>query len=210
LEIGAISSLYSLISVLSKDLVNPESAFDRFPVMETARLRLRAVRPGDVTAVFTLFSDPTVTRYYGMDPYKTVDQAAQRVSAIRQNYLKRRGIRWAITRQGDDTLIGTVGLMNWKPKFFSAALGYELAPAYWGQGMMTEALTAVLSYSFTLMALNRLEAYVVPQNAPSIALLQKLGFVNEGLMREYGYWGQTFHDLYLFALLKREWGEIGV
>jgi [ribosomal protein S5]-alanine N-acetyltransferase len=99
--------------------------------------------------------------------------------------------------------------MNWKPKFFSAALGYELAPAYWGQGMMTEALTAVLRYTFTLMALNRVEAYVVPQNAPSIALLQKLGFVNEGLMREYGYWGQTFHDLYLFALLKREWGESG-
>jgi [ribosomal protein S5]-alanine N-acetyltransferase len=177
--------------------------------LETARLRLRAVRPGDVTAVFALFSDPTVTRYYGMDPYKTVDQAAQRVSAIRQNYLKRRGIRWAITRQGDDTLIGTVGLMNWKPKFFSAAVGYELAPAYWGQGMMTEALTAVLRYSFTLMALNRVEAYVAPQNIPSITLLQKLGFANEGLMREYGYWGQTFHDLYLFALLKREWEEIG-
>lgn len=192
-------------------MTDPDLAFAAFPALETARLRLRAVRPGDVTAVFALFSDPNVTRYYGMDPYTTIDQAAQRVSAIRQNYLKRRGIRWAITRPGDDRLIGTVGLMNWKPKFFSAAVGYELAPAYWGQGMMTEALTAVLRYGFTLMALNRIEAFVAPGNAPSIALLQRLGFANEGLMREYGYWGQTFHDLYLFALLKREWGrgEIG-
>jgi [ribosomal protein S5]-alanine N-acetyltransferase len=185
--------------------VNPEVAFDTFPVLQTERLRLRAVRPGDVTAVYALFSDPTVTRHYGLEPFTTVEQAAQRVSAIRQNYLKRRAIRWAITRREEDALIGTLGLMNWKPKFFSAALGYELAPAYWRQGIMQEALTAVLHFSFTIMALNRLEAFVVPENTPSIALLQKLGFANEGLMREYGYWAQSFHDLYLFALLKRDW-----
>lgn len=186
-----------------------ESVFDEFPVLETERLLLRAVRPSDVTAVYAIFSDEAVTRYYGLETYTAVEEAAQRIAAIRQSYLKGRSIRWAITHKHDDRLIGTVGLMNWRPKYFQATIGYELAQTHWRQGVMTEALTAVIDFSFVVVALNRLEAFVVPENTPSISLLGKLGFVNEGLMREYGYWRQAFHDLFLFSLLRKDWSSMG-
>jgi [ribosomal protein S5]-alanine N-acetyltransferase len=183
-----------------------DGVFEQFPSLETERLVLRAVRPSDVTAVYALFSDPIVTRYYGLETFTDFEQAAQRVAAHRQNYQRRRGIRWAITRRDDnDMLIGTIGLMNMRANSFNAAIGYDLAPAYWRRGIMSEVVTAVLDFSFYVMALNRIEAFVVPENTPSINLLQKLGFTNEGLMREYGYWERKFHDLYLFSLLKRDW-----
>jgi len=184
-----------------------QTFFDEFPVLETERLVLRAVRPSDLPALFAIFSDENVTRYYGLETFTAVDQAAQRIGAIRQNYQRRRSIRWAITRPADDALIGTVGLMNLRPKFYNAAVGYELAPAYWRQGIMTEALTAVINFGFIVMAMNRIEAFVMPENVPSTRLLEKMAFVNEGLMREYGYWRQEFHDLLLFSLLRKDWEE---
>ena len=68
---------------------------------------------------------------------------------------------------------------------------------------MTEALTAVIHFGFEKLALNRIEALVMEENEASSQLLYKLGFKKEGLMREYGYWAQSFHDLQLFALIKR-------
>ena len=184
-----------------------QTFFDEFPVLETERLVLRAVRPSDLSAIFAIFSDEAVTQHYGLETFTAVEEAAQRIAAIRQNYQKRRSLRWAITRHEDDTLIGSVGLMNVRPRFFNAAVGYELAPAFWRQGVMTEALTAVIEFGFLVMALNRIEAFVVPENVASIRLLEKLGFVDEGLMREYGYWRHAFHDLLLFSLLRKDWDK---
>lgn len=184
-----------------------DDIFSEFPVLETERLRLRMIRPADITAVFEIFGDENVTRYYGLETYTSIDQAAERIAIYRQNFAKRRSIRWGITSKEDNWLIGTVGIMNWKPRFFNAALGYDLAQRYWRQGIMFEALTAVLNYAFTTMQMNRLEAFVMPKNKPSSQLLEKLGFQNEGLMREYGYWRGEFHDLVLYSLLKGDWRE---
>ena len=186
-------------------MVNLENIFDRFPVLETERLRLRMIEPGDVTAVYQIFGDEDVTRYYGLETYTTIEQAAKRIALYRQNFCKRRSLRWGITFKDDDWLLGTVGIMNWRPRFFNAALGYDLQKRFWRQGIMCEALTAVLDYAFSTMQMNRLEAFVMPQNKPSSYLLQKLGFHNEGVMREYGYWRGAFHDLILYSILRGDW-----
>jgi len=188
-------------------MVNLDSIFDRFPVLETERLWLRMIEPRDVTAVYEIFGDEAVTRYYGLETYTSIEQAAERIVMYRQNFMKRRSIRWAITFKDDDWLLGTIGIMNWKPRFFNAALGYDMAKRHWRQGIMFEALTAVLDYAFSTMQMNRLEAFVMPKNKPSSQLLEKLKFKNEGLMREYGYWRGEFHDLVLYSLLKGDWGS---
>lgn len=186
-------------------MVNLDDIFGVFPLLETRRLRLRMIEPGDVTAVYEIFGDEDVTRYYGLETYTHIEQAAERITLYRQNFIKRRSLRWGITFKEEDWLLGTVGIMNWRPRFFNAALGYDLQKRFWRQGIMCEALTAVLDYAFTTMQMNRLEAFVMPQNKPSSHLLEKLGFQNEGLMREYGYWRGGFHDLELYSLLKGDW-----
>ena len=175
-------------------LVDLDGIFGEFPIIETRRLRLRMIEPSDVTAVYQIFGDEGVTRYYGLETYTAIEQAAERITVYRQNFMKRRSIRWGITFKDDDWLLGTIGIMNWKPVFF-----------YRVQGIMFEGLTAVIGYAFTTMQLNRLEAFVMPENKPSSQLLKKLGFQNEGLMREYGYWRGGFHDLVLYSLLRGDW-----
>jgi ribosomal-protein-alanine N-acetyltransferase len=180
-----------------------ESIFDAFPVLKTERLLLRQIRPSDTPSVFAIFSDPEVTRYYDQPTYTEMAQAETMVLRMQQRFAERRTVRWAIVRQADDELLGTCGFAEWKRHFNCAAIGYELARPFWRQGIMTEVLTAVLTFGFSQMQLNRIEAYVMTGNDASMSLLRKLGFQEEGLLHEYGYWQQAYHDLHLFALLKR-------
>jgi ribosomal-protein-alanine N-acetyltransferase len=75
---------------------------------------------------------------------------------------------------------------------------------------MTEALTAVLNFGFKRLDLNRIEALVKPDNDASLGLLRKLGFREEGLLRQYGYWHGRYHDLAIYSILKSEWRTINV
>lgn len=84
-------------------------------------------------------------------------------------------------------------------------VGYEISPLYQGRGYMKEALAAVFAWGFGEMELNRVEAQVHPDNRASQALLRRFGFVEEGRLREVGYWAGLHHDLMLHSLLKREW-----
>lgn len=71
---------------------------------------------------------------------------------------------------------------------------------------MTEALDAILDLGFNKMELNRIEAVVMPENSASIKLLEKLGFHNEGLLKEYENWGSKgFTDLCMLSLLRKSW-----
>ena len=70
---------------------------------------------------------------------------------------------------------------------------------------MAEALAAAIQWGFENMALNRIEALIHPNNAPSVKLAVSLGFAEEGCLREVGHWGSQYHDMLQFSLLKREW-----
>ncbi len=70
---------------------------------------------------------------------------------------------------------------------------------------MREALERAISWGFEHMELNRIEALVHEKNSGSLSLLQKLGFVFEGRLREVGYWGGQHHDLQQYSLLASEW-----
>ena len=89
-----------------------------------------------------------------------------------------------------------------------AVIGYELIPEYWGKGLASEAIHAILNAGFTgalpCGPLNRIQADTVPGNHASEALLRRLGFKEEGLRRECGYWKNAFHDLKCFGLLQAE------
>jgi len=70
---------------------------------------------------------------------------------------------------------------------------------------MREALTAALSWGFQVMELNRIEAQVHPNNQRSIRLLGRLGFVEEGRLRQAAYWANQYHDMVQYSLLRVEW-----
>lgn len=105
-----------------------------------------------------------------------------------------------------DRIIGMAGLNNivWGA-FRSAFLGYKLDGDLAGRGYMTEAVAAVTDFAFTQLRLHRIEANVMPRNRASLRVLEKNGYVNEGLSRYYlninGVWEDHVHMVRInFAL----------
>jgi ribosomal-protein-alanine N-acetyltransferase len=175
-----------------------------FPPLTTDRLFLRPIARSDTAFVVRHFLDPDVQRYMLDEPPMTDPAEA---AAIIDFYLERPDApynRWVVVRHSDDTPIGTCGFHKWSRQHHRAEIGYDLSPAYWGQGYMREAVAAMLTYGFTTLDLNRIEAIVAPANLPSIRLLERLGFQQEATLRAYYFRDGVFHDHSLFSCLRGE------
>ena len=178
-----------------------------FPALETRRLLLRNLTVDDTDFVFRHFSDPAVTQYLMDQPPLTEYEGAREIIRFYQEREANKRNRWGIVRRADSQMIGTCGYHNWHQRDCRAEIGYDLSPASWGQGYMTEALRVVIPNGFTRMGLNRIEALVYTGNARSVQLLQKLGFQIEGTLRDYYYLNGRYHDHYLCALLRKDWKQ---
>ena len=174
-----------------------------FPTLQTQRLILREIKLQDASDIFTIFSDPEVVRFHDLEVFQQAEEAERLIHSFAARFEKDTGIRWGITWQGSNQIVGTCGC-GWRPHNHSASLGYELATRFWGQGIATEALQAVIGYAFSVQGINRLEALTYPENLASAKVLQKLNFHEEGVLRQYGFWKGQFHDLRCFSLLKHE------
>ncbi len=180
--------------------------FSIFPVLDTERLILRELVPGDAEAVFRIRGDYAVTHYNFGSPYQRIEQAQNLIRAVREGYREARELRWGLTlKEGDQSVIGICGYNYWSRSDRRASVGYDLARAYWGKGLMPEALRAVITFGFGQMQLNRIEADCTAENLASVRVLEKLGFQSEGVQREQYYDEGRFWDLRLFALLRREY-----
>lgn len=179
-------------------------SFDPFPVLETPSLRLRAIGPDDVEAIFRIQSDPEVTRYFGRAADSTIAEAEKRVTTFMEGVRDQTSIRWGITLRGDDALIGSSGFWRWNKLHRWAEIGYELSPAHWGRGVMPEALSAILRFGFASMDLHRVEGHVDPDNRASRRVLEKLGFTQEAILRENWFHQGRFTDSVIYGLLDRD------
>jgi len=117
------------------------------------------------------------------------------------------GIRWGLTLKGDDTIIGTAGFPGIDDKTYRARIGYNLASAHWGRGLATEAVRALVGFGFAQLNLNRIEATTNLDNTGSMRVLAKVGFTEEGILRDYVYWREVgaFSDARMYSLLRREY-----
>lgn len=183
-----------------------------FPSLQTERLLLTELQPDDEKSIFTLFSNPAVVEYYDLESFCEHSQAANLISLFKTRYEEKQGIRWAIRLKASGQLLGTCGFNSWSSKMRNAVIGYDLLPEFWRQGYSFEAVHAIVSAGFSgslaCGELHRIQADTVPGNDASELLLRKLGFKQEGLRRECGFWKNKFHDLKCFGLLGSEFGAV--
>lgn len=150
-------------------------AFDFLP-LQTARLHLRALTTGDLNFIFQHFSNPEVNRYLFDEPPTTRIEQAQEIIDFYTQAENPSYNRWLLVKKSDGQALGTCGYHKWHRAHQRAEIGYDLDPAAWNQGYMTEALSAALEFGFAYMALNRVAALVYPGNQASVRLLEKLEF----------------------------------
>lgn len=174
-------------------------------VIETTRLRLRWLEPGDRADIFDLFSDPQAMRYWSTPPMAEIQQAQALITRAIEDYASGSGLRLALESRETSRVVGTCSLFSFQSGSRRAEIGYMLGRRYWGQGLMGEALNALVDYAFTTMDLNRLEADIDPRNSRSRHSLIKLGFSKEGLLRERWIVNGEVTDSEVYGLLSADW-----
>lgn len=175
--------------------------FDSFPVLETERLRLREMDSADAPAVFQIYAEPEVTRYYDLDTFTRIEEAEALIERQKGRFRQKAGFRWGITRKGEDVVIGTIGMM-FRVEERLGGIGYDLGRPYWRQGIMQEVIEAIIKFGFETAQVERLQALVMPGNAASGRLLEKLGFVDQGILKNYAYFKGQHQDLHNYILTK--------
>lgn len=175
------------------------------PVLEGPRVCLRPIREGDEDAVFDVFGDAAVMRYWSRPPMRSPEEARGYVADLARVFARRTHLPWAITLIDDDLLLGTCTLFAISLAHRRAEIGYALAKSHWRRGIAREALTIALAYAFDVLGLNRVEADTDPRNTRSIRMLETLGFRREGVLRERWLVNAESQDSALYGLLAREW-----
>jgi RimJ/RimL family protein N-acetyltransferase len=175
------------------------------PTLSTARLRLRPFTGADADALFALHSNAHVLRYWDSPPWTDRARAERFVATCERLAAEGSGARVAMERASDGAFIGWCGLTSWDPVHRSASLGYCLVEAAWGHGYAREAARALLQWGFDTLDLNRVQAEADTRNAASARVLEKLGFVLEGTLREDCVVNGDVSDSWVYGLLRREW-----
>ncbi|WP_121662064.1 GNAT family N-acetyltransferase [Metabacillus litoralis] len=175
---------------------------NEFPIIETERLILRGVTIEDANDMFKYLSDKEVVKYMGLASCQTVRDVLDEINWYKTIRKDGTGIRWGVTLKGDGKIIGSCGFLNMVTKHHRAEVGFELNKDYWGKGIASEALEAVVKFGFHHYQLERIEALIEPANLPSQKLVEKQGFTREGLLRHYEYTCGKFDDLYMYSIIK--------
>jgi len=183
------------------------SVFDKFPVIEVNdEYVLRQITHNDAEAYLEYMQDEDVIRYV---PEECIPRNEKRVKEEIDYsidlYRYKRSIYWALARRDNNRLIGSCGFNYWNRDHARTEISYDLHKKYWGKGIMSQTVKAVLAFGFSRMDLHRVEATVTPTNKASFRLLRKMGFQKEGVLREQKLLHGKFHDAIILSLLQKDY-----
>lgn len=149
-----------------------------FARIQTERLVLRRFRPYDATAFAAYRGEPAVARYQSWDETYSVADAEGMIASLAEVHPGEPGewFQFAVTDRLTDVLVGDCGLHVDGSDPRRAEIGYTLAPAHQGRGFATEAVDALVGYAFDTLGLERIQATADERNAPSIRVVERLGF----------------------------------
>ena len=175
------------------------------PTLHTARLLLRPFTEGDTDAIYALMSNAYVVRYWDAPPWSERTRADRFIARCKAMEQEGSGVRLAIERTADGVFIGWCAFMEWNPSYRCGMIGYCLDDKAWGHGFATEAAGAVVQWAFSTLDLNRVQSGADTRNRASERVLEKLGFVREGTLREDCIVNGEVSDDSVYGLLRREW-----
>lgn len=181
-----------------------DEIFSVFPEINTEMLNLREIRQEDSESIYKLLSNLEVIKYDTFEPFTNIKQAEDMINWFSEVFTRKQAIFWGISLKNNPEIIGFCKCEIEIPKV-RADFGYDLNPEYWNKGIMTEALSAIMKFTFNTLDVNRIEASVSTENIASIKVLEKLGFIKEGILRERSYWRGSCHDMIMFSILKKEY-----
>ena len=163
----------------------------------TARLILRKPRPEDAPLILASYAqDPEVARYLTFRPHRDLKETHEVVEGFLEGWRSGKSFSWLIFRR--EELIGSIGARENQ----GINVGYLLARPFWGQGFMSEALGAIVEWAFSVPSVFRVWAVCDLENDASARLLERNGFNQEGILRNWSLHpnlSDTPRDCYCYA-----------
>lgn len=177
-----------------------------FTAIETNRLRLRHFREDDCAPFMAYRNDPEVARYQSWEGI-TESEARIFIQEVKeiQPWTPGEWLQIAIELKETGLLVGDCAFKIEEDDENQAEIGYTLARAYQGRGFASEAISCILEYAFASLGLHRVIAITDVENAPSVALLERLGLRREGHFHQNVWFKGKWGDEYLYAMLQEEW-----
>ncbi|MCE0521370.1 MAG: GNAT family N-acetyltransferase [Methylacidiphilales bacterium] len=187
---------------MSKEITKQSETWPRpQPTLETERLFLRPLALSDAKELQSLAGDFTIadTTLNIAHPYPD-GLAEEWISTHPAKYEQEESATFAITLKDGGNLIGVVGLISTK-RFRRGELGYWITKQFWNQGYATEAARSVVQFGFSQLVLHKIEATHLSRNPASGKVMKKLGFVQEGILRDHIIKWDRFEDLVTYGLI---------
>ncbi len=178
------------------------------PTLRTARLTLRPFASSDADSLYALHSNAFILRYWDSSPWTERERSQRFIEACVHMAEEGSGARLALERTSDGSFIGWCSVTRWNPDFRSASLGYCLTDTAWGHGFATEGARAMVQWAFDTLDLNRVQAETDTRNVASARVLEKLGFLREGTLREDCVVNGVVSDSWIYGLIRRDWRHL--
>lgn len=184
-------------------MVNP---YAKFPYIVTDKIILRKIEETDIDGLFEIYNNENVFTYIPGDIKKNKVTVQNMIGHFERDFNKRKGIFLGISLvQAPNEIVGIAELFEYDAKVNMITIGYRLNERYWGQGIATQAVKALVDYLFNTIGINRIQAFVMPANDKSQRVLQKNNFVKEGILRQSQYWqGIGIVDLVVYSILRTD------
>jgi [ribosomal protein S5]-alanine N-acetyltransferase len=177
------------------------------PILEGPRIRLRPVRPEDVKRTFSWYNDPEIVAPYDRFSVDTLEEFERSIHAAADDPTSL-APRFVVALREGDVAVGFVGHYVPHPVLETLDVWYVIGDRQARRkGYATEAVGVLLDHLFGSTPLPRIGATVDVENRPSIALLERLGFQREGVLRSALFHHARWHDIALYGIMRDEWAS---
>ena len=182
-----------------------DTIFARQPILQSERLELRPITLSDLGGMFDLYGDARLARTNAWDPVPDISAARAKIEKIQQQFRDKTHLRYGLfLRENPGEFIGEVAWVRFDARFKRVETGYNLRHAFHGRDLMTEADYTLLKYGFTQLPIQSFQAVVLPDNQPSVRLLERIGFAAEGRWRKAAPFQGGWEDLLIFGCLAED------
>lgn len=187
--------------------MNYNKLFEKFPIMENNNILLKQIQKQDLDDYIEINMDAELYRFKPGEPRKTISAVENIIGHHERDFKKKIIINLGIYLKREECkMVGVAEIFDIDTKVSAATIGYTLNQKYWGKGIATESTALLLEYLFYEIDVNRIQAFVMPQNERSKNVLLRNKFIKEGTIRQGNYWkGRGVVDLELYSLLKSEY-----
>jgi len=174
--------------------------FRYFPVIVLDNIILRALEESDSEDCFNYMTHPLVKKYLSDDDIPaSIEHARKDLLYWSSLFTRAQSIYWGIALKSNNQIIGSCGFNHWHKQHNRVEISYDLSPDHWGQGIMTRAIGAITEFALNDMKVNRSQATIVYDNVASKRVLEKNGYLQEGVLRNYTILAGEIVDSHMYS-----------